>query len=77
MKKLIIAWIALLLVTATFAQQSEQEKAFLEKAVKMEKQLNAVNDSKVKEQLLIEYIAFNCFSILTAFSRNAFSCSDC
>ena len=58
MKKLIIAWIALLLVTATFAQQSEQEKAFLEKAVKMEKQLNAVNDSKVKEQLLIEYIAF-------------------
>lgn len=58
MKKLIFAWITLLLVTATFAQQSEQEKSFLEKAVKMEKQLNAENDSKVKEQILMEYIAF-------------------
>lgn len=58
MKKLFITWITLLLVTITFAQQSEQEKVFLEKAIKIEKQLNAEKNPKLKENILMEYITF-------------------
>ena len=56
MKKIWTLWMASLFVMIVSAQETEPEKAFLEKAAALEKKMNATEDNKEEEKLLTEYI---------------------
>ena len=57
MKIFLMIGMALLITAFSFAQESEQEKAFLEKAAALEKKINATEDNKEQEKYLTEYLA--------------------
>ena len=57
MKRYLMIGMALLITAFSFAQESEPEKAFLEKAAALEKKINATEDNKEQEKYLTEYLA--------------------